>query len=177
MKTLTDQLSMYAKYHRDPRNIATHFVGIPMIVFAITILLSRPEFSLFGLMLTPAWVLIGASCLYYLALSVPLALLMGALYGTCVFFASSFAEGSTASWLAWGVGLFVVGWVFQFVGHFYEGKKPAFVDDLTGLLIGPLFVVCELLFMVGLMGATKSAVEAEAGIVERQTGPHSKANA
>lgn len=42
MKTLVDHLSQYANYHRDPRNIATHFVGIPMIVLAVTILLSRP---------------------------------------------------------------------------------------------------------------------------------------
>jgi len=73
-------------------------------------------------------------------------------------------------WLSWGVGLFVVGWVFQFVGHFYEGKKPAFVDDLSGLAIGPLFVVCEFLFMCGTFKALKAAVEADAGPVTRQTG-------
>ena len=148
-----------------------------MIVFAITILLSRPEFSLFGFALTPAYVLVVAAGLYYLALSVPLAVLMGALFAACIYFAEGFAQGSTVSWLSWGVGMFVVGWVFQFVGHFYEGKKPAFVDDLTGLLIGPLFVVCEVLFMLGLMPNTKSAVEAEAGVVKHQTGPHSKAQA
>lgn len=31
MKTLIDHLSQYADYHRDPRNIRTHFVGVPMI--------------------------------------------------------------------------------------------------------------------------------------------------
>ena len=33
MKTLIDHLSQYADYHRDPRNIHTHFVGVPMIMF------------------------------------------------------------------------------------------------------------------------------------------------
>ena len=42
MKTLIDHLSQYADYHRDPRNIHTHFVGVPMIMFAVVILLSRP---------------------------------------------------------------------------------------------------------------------------------------
>ena len=42
MKTLVDQLAQYADYHRDRRNIATHFVGIPMIVLAVQVLLSRP---------------------------------------------------------------------------------------------------------------------------------------
>ncbi|MDP1165166.1 Mpo1-like protein, partial [Klebsiella pneumoniae] len=53
------------------------------------------------------------------------------------------AQGSTTGWLVIGVGSFVVGWVFQFVGHYYEGRKPAFVDDLVGLLVGPMFVVGE----------------------------------
>ena len=39
MKTLEEALSHYAGYHRDPRNIATHFVGVPMIVLAVAALL------------------------------------------------------------------------------------------------------------------------------------------
>lgn len=47
------------------------------------------------------------------------------------------------------IGIFVVGWVFQVVGHFYEKKKPAFMDDVIGLAIGPLFVLAEMVFMFG----------------------------
>ena len=54
MKTLEDQLSSYAAYHRDPRNIATHFIGIPLIVMAITVLLSRPSLPFMGLAISPA---------------------------------------------------------------------------------------------------------------------------
>ena len=42
MKTLIDHLAQYAAYHRDPRHIHTHFVGVPMIMFAVVVLLSRP---------------------------------------------------------------------------------------------------------------------------------------
>jgi len=42
MRTFTEQLTRYAAYHRDLRNVATHLVGVPMIVFAVDILLSRP---------------------------------------------------------------------------------------------------------------------------------------
>jgi predicted membrane channel-forming protein YqfA (hemolysin III family) len=42
MKNLVDHLSQYAAYHRDTRNIVTHFVGIPLIVIAVAVLLSRP---------------------------------------------------------------------------------------------------------------------------------------
>ena len=44
----------------------------------------------------------------------------------------------------------MVGWVIQFVGHVFEGRKPAFVDDIMGLIIGPLFVVAEVGFALGL---------------------------
>lgn len=37
---------------------------------------------------------------------------------------------------AWGAGLFVVGWIFQFVGHAFEGKAPSFFRDPRFLLIG-----------------------------------------
>jgi uncharacterized membrane protein YGL010W len=32
--------------------------------------------------------------------------------------------------------LFVVGWIFQFVGHFYERKPPEFFKDPRFLLVG-----------------------------------------
>ena len=63
------------------------------------------------------------------------------------------------------MGLFLVGWVIQFVGHYYEGRKPAFIDDISGLIVGPLFVVAELGFMLGLLPELKAAVECNAGPV------------
>ena len=50
---------------------------------------------------------------------------------------------SLGAWLAWSIGFFVVGWIIQFIGHYYEKKKPAFLDDVIGLAIGPLFVLAE----------------------------------
>lgn len=34
------------------------------------------------------------------------------------------------------LALFVVGWVFQFVGHAFEGKPPEFFKDWRFLLVG-----------------------------------------
>ena len=56
-----------------------------------------------------------------------------------------------------------IGWAIQFVGHHYEGRKPAFVDDVTGLIVGPLFVVVELAFLLGLRHELKEQIEARAG--------------
>ena len=42
-------------------------------------------------------------------------------------------------WL--GLGLFLLGWVLQFVGHAFEGNKPSFFSDPRFLLIGVAFFV------------------------------------
>lgn len=36
----------------------------------------------------------------------------------------------------WALGLFVLGWIFQFIGHFFEGKPPAFFKDPKYLFVG-----------------------------------------
>ena len=53
--------------------------------------------------------------------------------------------------------------MIQFVGHYWEGRKPAFVDDLVGLLVGPMFVVAEWLFALGWNRPLQRAIEAEVG--------------
>jgi uncharacterized membrane protein YGL010W len=166
MRTLTQQLTQYAAYHRDRRNIATHFVGIPMIVLAVAVLSSRPVwlFAALPLPLSPAWVLFVVATLYYLVLDVPLGLMMAVFSALCLACGQWLAAQSTLTWLAAGIGLFVVGWVLQFVGHMaYEHRKPAFVDDVIGLLIGPLFVLAEALFGFGWRPALREAIEAEVG--------------
>ena len=168
MKNLVEHLSQYASYHRDPRNIATHFVGIPMIVVAVTVLLSRPGVELGGLWLSPAFAAALASVWFYLRLDLRFGLVMGLLLGLCLWVGQVLATQTTMLWLSAGLGAFVLGWVIQFVGHYYEGRKPAFVDDVSGLIIGPLFVVAEAAFMLGLCPALKSAVETSAGPVRLQ---------
>ncbi|QAY90513.1 DUF962 domain-containing protein [Pseudomonas sp. ACM7] len=163
MKSLVDHLSQYAAYHRDPRNIATHFIGIPLIVVAVAVLLSRPEWSLAGVWVSPAVLLALASAWFYLRLELRLGALMTVLLGLCVWLGHVLAQQSTFVWLASGIGMFVVGWVIQFAGHHYEGRKPAFVDDVTGLIVGPLFVVVELAFLVGLRHDLKEQIEARVG--------------
>ena len=36
----------------------------------------------------------------------------------------------------WALALFVVGWIFQFVGHWYEKKPPEFLKDWRFLFVG-----------------------------------------
>ncbi len=163
MKTLTDHLAQYAAYHRDRRNIASHFIGIPMIVLAVAVLLARPGIEVAGLWLSPATLVALAAALFYLRLDLRFGLLMSALLGLCLWAAASLAAQTTGLWLGSGIGLFVLGWIIQFVGHYYEGRKPAFVDDVMGLVIGPLFVAAEAAFLLGLRREVEQAVVERAG--------------
>lgn len=165
MKTLTDHLAQYAAYHRDRRNIATHFVGVPMIQLAVTVLLSRPAVDLGGLALSPAVAVALAVAVFYARLDARFGVVMAALLAACLSIGAALAAGPTGTWLGAGVGLFVVGWIIQFVGHFWEGRKPAFVDDVVGLLVGPLFVVAEAGFLLGLRREVQQAIEARSGPV------------
>ena len=161
MKSLVDHLSQYAAYHRDPRNIASHFIGIPLIVVAVAVLLSRPQWGTGWI--SPAVLVAMASAWFYLRLEVRLGVLMTVLLGLCIWAGQVLAQQSTLVWLASGIGMFVVGWAIQFVGHYYEGRKPAFVDDVTGLIVGPLFVVVELAFLLGMRRELKEQIEARVG--------------
>ncbi|MEJ6000061.1 Mpo1 family 2-hydroxy fatty acid dioxygenase [Paucibacter soli] len=164
LRSATELMAQYAAYHRDRRNIATHFVGIPLIVFAIGILLARAQFELAGYALSAAWLLWGASTLWYLTRgNLPLGLAVSAVNGLLMALAEPFATGSAGAWLGWGVSAFALGWIIQFIGHYYEGRKPAFVDDLVGLLVGPMFVVAEAMFALGWGQALLREIEQRVG--------------
>jgi len=175
MKTLTDQLAQYAAYHRDRRNIATHFVGIPMIVLALAILLSRPQWHIAALPfgMTPALALFVCATIYYIALDLTLGLAMVLISAICLLIGAQLAIASTITWAGSGVALFIVGWVFQFIGHVaYEHRKPAFADDLIGLLIGPLFVLAELLFGFGWRRSLRDSIDHKASALRE--GQHNR---
>lgn len=149
MTNLERLLSQYAAYHLDRNNIVTHFVGIPLIVFSILCLTARAGVEISGVSVTLASVLIVLSILYYISLDKLFGILMLIIMLVAYPFAVKIAALPMWSWLGASIGIFVVGWAFQFVGHYFEKKKPAFVDDLIGLAIGPLFVLAEFVFLLG----------------------------
>ena len=154
----------YARYHRDQRNIATHMVGVPMIVFGVGVLLSRGQPVPGDSGLSLAWLAWGLATIWYLSrghlmLGLAVSLLNALLFGL----AHLASGGSVAQWLVWGLGFFSAGWFVQFIGHYYEGKRPTLGDDLAGLLVGPMFVAAELLFSLGLARPLAREIERRAG--------------
>ena len=128
----------YAAFHGTPGNRACHYVGIPLIVLSLFALLSAvPSFAMGGYTVTLAEVLVLGATVYYLTLDPVLAVWMLAIS------AASIAVGRHIP-VVWAVALFVVGWIFQFVGHYvYEKRAPAFYRNLAHLLVGPLWILAK----------------------------------
>jgi len=164
MRAATDLLSGYAEFHRDQRNIASHLVGVPMMVFALGVLFARPAFGLAHLALSPAWIAFGLVTAWYLTRgSLVLGVTASAGTAALLLAAHQVAYSGIASTLGWGIGLFVLGWLIQSIGHWYEGKSPTFNGDVTGLLIGPMFIAAEALFTLGWNKPLLAEIERRAG--------------
>lgn len=151
MKTVEDHLSQYKSVHFNKRNIQTHFIGIPLIVWAISVLLSLHTFETVigsnAYTYTPAMVVLAAMLLFYFKLHVKLAIGMAVYLVVNIYLAMMISTMDNALVIA--VIAFIVGWIIQFIGHHFEKAKPAFVDDIMGLIIGPLFLMAEVYFGLG----------------------------
>ena len=73
--------------------------------------------------------------------------------------------------------LFTGGWALQLLGHKFEGMKPAFLDDLVQLLVGPLFVCAEIAFAFGARGELRERIEAQVGPTVARRTPWPEASA
>ena len=156
MTPLERNLASYAEYHRDHRNVLTHMIGIPLIVFAVEVLASR---SIIGGVATPAMLLSALAAIFYLRLDLRFGLVMTALLALGAWAGFVVAGISETIYFTVGLGAFAAGWAIQFLGHYYEGRKPAFLDDVRGLIIGPLFVVAEMGFLIGARPEVRTAID------------------
>lgn len=165
MRNAVDLLTTHARSRRDRRNIVSQFVSVPMLVFATGVLLSRPELaSTAGVAVTPAWIGFSLAALWYLSRgSAVLGVATTAAVGAVVWLAHRTHDASTPAWLACAAGVFVLGWLIQFAGHWYEGRKPAWAEGPGGWLVAPMFVVAEALFAMGWGKRLQAEIERRAG--------------
>jgi len=144
------QLASYASVHRSGRNKATHFVGIPIIVFSLLLILAQWRLEIGGREWTMAMVVAIVAALGWIALDVGVGIIMALILVPTWYAAEAFAGalGPSSTWVAFVV-LFVGGWALQFLGHHYEGKRPALADNIFQAFIGPMFLVAETLVASG----------------------------
>jgi uncharacterized membrane protein YGL010W len=157
MKSLDEQMSVYAAYHRNVWNRRTHFIGVPAIIFAILIPMSWVPIAA-GV--TLAHLSVVALLVYYFLLDAALALAATIAAGALVYAAQTTAASGVVSGWIWSGVFFAGGWAFQLVGHVFEGRKPALADNLFQIFIAPIFLVAELFFALGLKRDVQGRVEA-----------------
>jgi uncharacterized membrane protein YGL010W len=125
----------YEDHHRAEGNQWCHTAGIPLILVGLLGLLSVELFRVRGMPVEAALLLVLAAGATYLWLEPRLG---GAMFAVSlgIYFGARLLDWRLA------LALFVVGWVFQFIGHsVYEKRSPAFLGNLIHLLIGPLWVL------------------------------------
>ena len=138
-RKVDELLAHYGESHRNPRNEVIHFIAIPAIMLSIVGLL-------FALHPWVAYAFVAASLVYYASLRSPVLFATMAV-GTIGLLALVHSLG--AYLVPVSAVVFVVAWIFQFVGHKIEGKKPSFFEDIQYLWVGPLFVVTQLYARLG----------------------------
>jgi uncharacterized membrane protein YGL010W len=123
-------LERYGETHQNPVNKAIHWVCVPLIMWSALA-------ALWVASPIAAYALIAFAVIYYAVMSFPLAIGMFAL--AALMLAPLPWLGPNVLWIA--LGVFVVAWIGQFIGHAIEGRKPKFVEDLQFLLIGPAWLL------------------------------------
>ncbi|EHD0096895.1 DUF962 domain-containing protein [Vibrio vulnificus] len=140
MRSLEQWLDAYGESHQNSTNQKIHTFAVPGIFFSIVALIwSLPSLPLPVLSLNWVWVAALPVWWFYYRLSLSVFLMMlGYTLASIALAWSVELLGMPIAEMA--VGLFIVLWIFQFVGHKIEGKKPSFFEDLKFLLIGPVWV-------------------------------------
>ncbi len=134
----------YGSSHQNPTNKLIHWLMVPTIFFTIVGLLwnlplPTPLTNIQGV--NWASIILIPVLIFYASLS--WTLMLGMLAFSLVCFMLAWQIDISANWPLWQISLtlFVIAWIFQFIGHKIEGKKPSFFKDVQFLLIGPAWLL------------------------------------
>lgn len=153
MKDLNQWLYEYGQSHKNKRNKLIHWICVPTIFFTILALLSSVHISILESWLPNefanlASLFIFFGLTFYLRLSV--SMFVGIAIFTTICYWGILHLNSYSYKLELAIGLFVLAWIGQFIGHKIEGKKPSFFKDLQFLLIGPAWLLSFIYKKIGI---------------------------
>src|SRR4030095_1124722 len=154
MKHIETLLNTYGESHMNTTNKLIHWVCVPAIMFSLfTLLYSIPFFTERTWYANWAMVVLVLAWIYYIRLSMTM-FLGFIVIGTLIIWGINelyHFTGYNAGKLAlFGLVIFVVAWIGQFIGHKIEGKKPSFLQDVQYLLIGPAWLMHFIFKRVGI---------------------------
>ncbi|HEX8619599.1 MAG TPA: Mpo1-like protein [Thermoanaerobaculia bacterium] len=143
MQSVEALFADYAAYHQTAGNKLFHRVGIPMIMFTLIAMLTYVKLFTAGTVtVDAAIVLIALASAYYFLVAWRLAIPM-TVVSVVFYFAGALLP------LAISAAFFILGWILQFIGHkVYEHKNPAFFRNFVHLLVGPLWILNDVIPVV-----------------------------
>lgn len=144
MSKFESLLEAYGVSHQNKTNKSIHWICVPAIFFSIVGLISIIPFPwdltlAMGMELNWAFVALALVLIYYVSLSVSISIGMTLFSFLCIYLCAYLNAYEYPLWIY--LGIFAVSWVFQFIGHHIEGKKPSFLQDIQFLLIGPAWLM------------------------------------
>ena len=156
MKNIHDWLDAYGKSHQNQTNKKIHWICVPLIMLSLLGLLSLIKIPLFRngesfVDLNLSHILIVVTLMFYLRLSISISFGMlfvsvGSLY---VINMNNFVYNNKELLIIY-IGIFILSWIGQFIGHRIEGKKPSFFEDIQFLLIGPAWLLSFIYKKIGI---------------------------
>ena len=156
MRTMQDWLDSYSGDHQNPTNRLFHWFCVPPIVWSVIALLWTIPVP--ATLFRPGTVAVAVMVLAFywywkhshrLAIALLIAFVLLGLLTNLLYY-----RLGAASLCYLAIGVFVVAWIGQFIGHQFEGRRPSFLTDLSYLLIGPAWLMAKLLRGLGFKQVT-----------------------
>lgn len=146
MKNIYDWLDAYGESHQNPTNKKIHWVCVPLIMITLLGLLSFIKFPISISQYIPinlSSVLIILALIFYLRLSISISfgMIFISTVSLLIIHRLEILFPDMLQLLFIYIGVFILSWIGQFIGHKIEGKKPSFFEDIQFLLIGPAWLL------------------------------------
>lgn len=154
MRKIDQLFAEYAASHQNKTNKSIHWICVPLIFWTIIGFISiipSPHFcaAYFGCVSIVSLMAITLVSIFYFRLSWRIAIIMIFLMLLMEHFAYAVnIHFGRNSWIIY-LSVFIITWIFQFIGHKIEGKKPSFLKDLQFLLVGPIWLLHFILNKMG----------------------------
>ncbi|WP_282079129.1 DUF962 domain-containing protein [Aquimarina algiphila] len=158
MRTAEQWFLEYGESHQTRFNKIIHYFCVPLIFFSIIGLLASIPVGTLTASLPQSIIpyahagsiLIVLGLVFYLRMSIPI--FLGMILISLLVLWGNYQIALHFSTPLWIISLiiFIVSWVFQFIGHNHEGKKPSFAKDLQFLLVGPAWILGHFYKKIGI---------------------------
>lgn len=130
MRSVDRLFERYGEFHRHPVNKAVHWVCVPLILWSVLgMAWSLAPLAAYAIATAVEAFVLWLSCSLALGMLLVLAVMLSVLP---LLAPRTFIVSAT---------VFVLAWMGQFVGHIFERRKPALLEDLRALLIAPAWLL------------------------------------